>query len=163
MKKLLCILLLLTLALPALAEEKNPFAPYVLTAPEGAALTEHEGTYTLVSGMTRVVVIPIARVPDENPAEAVIRLMAQFEPEAVIGEDPPLAEGFTGLTALNEGKFGEGVEQITVMLLSDAGDLLILSGYDLTGDEAAVQSLLDALLSALTVNGAPVLQPAPLS
>ena len=45
MKKFLCILLaLLTMTVPALAEDANPFAPYVLTAPEGAELTDGEGS-----------------------------------------------------------------------------------------------------------------------
>ncbi len=153
MKKLLCILLMLMFILPAYAEEVNPFAPYALTLPEGAELVENEGSWTIVDGVTRVVVMVIDRVPDDDPAEAVIRMMTQFEPEAVIGEDVPMAEGFTGLTALNTDKFGDGVDQITVMVLSHEGDLLILSGYDLDGDEEKVQALLDAILNAITVDG----------
>lgn len=154
MKKLICILLAICCCCSlALAEEANPFAPYTLTVPEGAELEESEGTYTIVSGMTRVVVIPIPRVPDENPAEAVIRLMNQFAPLAVIGEDLPTQAGFTGLMAVGDDAFGEGVDQLTAMLLSDAGDLLILSGHDLTGDEEKVNALMDALLASLTVDG----------
>lgn len=160
MKKILCILLaIMCFTLPALAEgaplaeDVNPFAPYALTAPEGVELVEAEGTYTFVSGSTRVVAMVIARVPDEKPSEAVIRMMAQFEPDAVIGEDLPTVEGFVGLHALNTDKFGSGVDCLTVMVLSSAGDLLILSGYDLEGDEEAVQALLDGLLAALTVDG----------
>ena len=153
MKKLLCILLMLLMTLPALAQESDPFAPYALPLPEGAALEEHEGTYTVVSGMTRVVTMCISRVPDADPAEAVIRMMTQFEPSAVIGEDIPMAEGYVGLSAVNTDKFGKGVDQLTVMVLSSTGDLLILSGYDMQGDESAVQALLDALLNSLTVDG----------
>ena len=157
MKKLLCILLMLLMTFPALAQESDPFAPYALTLPEGAALEEHEGTYTVVSGMTRVVVMMIPRVPDADPAEAIIRMMTQFEPQTVIGEDILLADGFTGLTALNTDKFGEGVDQTTVMILCAHGDLLILSGYDLSGDTQAVQTLLDALLTTLTAGDAKLL------
>ena len=103
--------------------------------------------------MTRVVVMMIPRVPDADPAEAIIRMMTQFEPQAVIGEDIPLTDGFIGLTALNTDKFGEGVDQTTVMILCAHGDLLILSGYDLTGDGEAVGALLDALLTGLTADG----------
>ena len=156
MKKLLCILLMLLMTFPALAEEENPFAPYALSLPEGAVLEEYEGTYTVVSGMTRVVVMVIPRVPDAEPAEAIIRMMTQFEPQAVIGEDIPLAEGFTGVQALNEDKFGEGVDQTTIMILCAHGDLLILSGYDLEGDGEAVTALLEALLTGLTAEGAPI-------
>lgn len=157
MKKLICILLaIFCFTLPVLAEE-NPFAPYTLSIPEGVALEESEGTYTIVRDATRVVVIPISRVPDENPAEAIVRLMAQFEPQAVIGGDLPTAAGFTGLTALNADKFGEGVDQTTIMVLSDEGELLILAGYDLTGDAESLQTLLEEILAGLTAEGAPVI------
>lgn len=147
----LCMALLL-FALPALAVE-NPFAPYVLTAPAAAALEENEDTYTFVHGASRVVAMVIERVPDETPAEAIIRMMAQFEPEAVIGADLPMAEGFVGLNAVNRDKYGEGVDQINIMILGSDGSLLILSGHSLDGDEAQVQLLLDSLLSTLTVDG----------
>ena len=157
MKKLICILLaIFCFTLPVLAEE-NPFAPYTLSIPEGAALEESEGTYTIVRDATRVVVIPISRVPDAAPAEAIVRLMAQFEPQAVIGRELPTASGFTGLTALNADKFGDGMDQTTIMVLSDEGELLILSGYDLTGDAEGLQTLLEEILAGLTSEGAPVI------
>lgn len=156
MKKLLCILLMLMMTCPAFAQEENPFAPYAFTLPEGAVLEVNEGTHTVVSGMTRVVVMMIPRVPDADPAEAVVRMMTQFEPQAVIGEDILLADGFTGLTALNEDKFGEGVDQTTIMILCEHGDLLILSAYDLEGNGEAVDALLEALLASLTAEGAPI-------
>lgn len=158
MKKLICILLAICcLGSLALAEEANPFAPYTLTVPEGAALEENEGTHTVVSGVTRVVAMVIPRVPDENPSEAVIRMMGQFDPQAVIGKDLALAEGFTGLTAVAEDAFGKGVHRMNVMILCAHGDLLILSGYDLSGDTQAVQTLLDALLTTLTAGDAKLL------
>lgn len=154
MKRYLCILLAcLTLALPAFAEDANPFAPYVLTAPEGAELTDGESSLVFVAGNTRVVAQVISRVPDADPAEAILRMMTQFEPFAIIGEDIAAAEGFVAVSAYNEGKFGDGVDLITVMVLSDGGDLLILSAYDMQGDEANAQALLDALLASLTVDG----------
>lgn len=152
MKRIGCILLLMMLALPALAAE-NPFAPYVLPVPADATLTDTEGTFTFVRGTTRVVAMVIERVPDNNPAEAVLRMMTQFEPEAILGEDLPTAEGFVGVEAVNADKFGEGMDQINVMILSADGSLLILSGYSLEGDEEQVRALLDTLLSTLTVDG----------
>ena len=158
MKKLLCILMMLLFALPALAEESdNPFAPYVIAVPSGAVLEENEGTTTFVAGMTRVVTMVIARVPDDDPASAVLRMMGQFDPAAVLGEELPLAEGFVGLASLAKDRFGEGIDQHNVMILSRDGDLLILSAYDLEGDEDSVLALLDALLAALTVDGMPIL------
>ena len=157
MKRIGCILLLMMLLpLSVSAEEENPFDPYCLTVPPAVTLEENEGTYAFVHGASRVVAMVIERVPDENPAEAVIRLMLQFDPEAVIGDDLPMAEGFVGLEAVNEDKFGEGMDQINVMILSADGSLLILSGHSLDGDGEQLRLLLDTLLSALTAAGVPI-------
>lgn len=167
MKKIICILLMLLFALPALAEgtplaegaplaEENPFAPFTLAVPEEVTVEEADGSRTFVHGTTRVVAIRIDRVPDDDPAEAVIRLMGQFDPAAVIGEDVPTAKGFSGVEAVTEDRFGEGIDALTIMLLSHEGDLLILSGYDMTGSDLHVRALLDTLLSGLTVDGSPV-------
>ena len=157
MKRFICMLLaILCAAFSGLAEDAAPFAPYALEAPEGAVLEEGEGSFAFVDGTARVVVQVIDRVPDADPAEAVLRMMTQFEPFAIIGEDVETAEGFVGVRALNEGKFGDGVDLTIVMILSDEGSLLILSAYDLKGDEEKALSLLDGLLASLTVDGAPV-------
>ena len=154
MRKIICMLLvMLCFVFPALAEETSPLSPYVLSAPPAVEIVDNEGSFTYVYGVSRVVAMMIERVPDDNPAQAVIRMMSQFEPDAVIGEDLVMAEGFVGLTACQADKFGDGVDQITVMILSDAGNLLILSGYDMNGDEEQVQQLLDTLLSNMSVNG----------
>ena len=160
MKKLIWMLLLALTLTAFAAEPADPFAPYALTIPEGASLTENEGTHTFVDGHTRVVAMVIARVPDADPAGALLRMMAQFEPAAIIGDDLPVNPGFHGLTARTPDKFGPGVDQLTVMLLCDTGDLLILSAYDMDGDAARAQALLDALLAGITVNGQ-LLQPIP--
>ena len=68
-------------------------------------------------------------------------------------ESSDSAEGFVGLEALAEDKLGAGVDQRTVMILSQEGELLILSGYSLEGDEEAAQSLLEQVLRGITVNG----------
>lgn len=154
MKKILCILLMLLLALPALAEEENAF---VLDLPEGVTLEEKEGSMTFVEDTARVVAIIITRVPDEDPAAAVIRLMGQFDPEAVIGEDIAAVEGFHALQAVTADKFGEGVDCLTVMILSDAGELLILSAHDMSGDETKAQALLDAVLAGVQVHDEKIL------
>lgn len=158
MKQLICILLMLVFALPALAEEALPFAPYDLTAPEGVVLNDNEGVYTFVRDNSRVVVQYISRVPDEAPTEALIRLMGQFDPAAVIGDDLPVMEGCVGLNATHTDCFGEGVDMRIVMVLSAEGDLLIFSAYDMAGDSETAASLLDELLMALTLNGEGVLQ-----
>ena len=96
----------------------------------------------------------LATLPD--PAEAIVRLMAQFEPDAKIDEALVMENGCVSLTACTTDKFGEGVHQWNVMLLSPEGDLLILSGYNLEGDDESVHELLDALLAEITLNGADV-------
>lgn len=167
MKRILCILLMLLFTLPALAEEasrpegaplaeENPHAPFTLTAPESVTRVDNEGSVTYVYGASRVVVIRIERVPDKEPAEALPRMLGQFDPDAVIDQELPMAEGYTGLTAFTTDKFGEGVDTLTVMLLSPDGTLLILTGYDMNGSEEHAQALMDTLLSGMTADGAPV-------
>ena len=154
MKRIICILLMLLFALPALAE--NPFAPYEIALPEGAVLEAGEGSHAIAADKTRVVVMVIPRVPDADPESALQRMVFQFDPDAVLEDAIPLAEGYVGVTALSEGRFGEGVDQLNLFILSAEGDLLILSGYDLEGDEAKVQTLLSAILHQLTTNGDPL-------
>ena len=161
MKRIICILLMLLFVVPALAEgtapaAENPFAPFTLTVPEEVTVEDGEGSCTFVHGETRVVALLIDRVPDEDPADAVIRMMGQFDPAAVIGEDVPTAEGFSGVEAATKDKFGPGIDALTVMILSHEGELLILSGYNMAGSEVHVRGLLDTLLSGLSVDGAPV-------
>lgn len=151
MKRMICILLMLLFAFPALAE--NPFAPYEITVPQGAQLVANEGSHTVVDGLTRVVVMVISRVPDADPEIALTRMVSQFDPDAVLGEDIPLIEGFVGVHALSEGKLSAGVDTLHALILSRAGELLILSAYDLEGDETKAQSLLDTLLSTLAAEG----------
>ena len=150
MKKIICILLLLTL--PAAAESFT-WPGYVLHIPEGAEVESTESAVTFVQETARVVAIIIERVPDEIPAEAVIRMLGQFDAQAVIGEDIPVAEGYTAVQAVTADKFGEGVDVLTVMVLSDAGELLILSAYDMAGDEEKAQTLLDTVLAHVRVHG----------
>lgn len=157
MKKLLCLLLALLPLLGAAETAENPFAPYVLTAPEGCELQQRDGTYAFVSGTTRVVAIRIDRIPDEDPATALPRLMGQFDPQAVIGEEIITESGFYALQALHMDADESGIDQRIVMVLLNDGTLLILSGCDLNDDAVPVVQLMDALLATLTANGAPAL------
>lgn len=164
MKKLLCILLMLIFVMPALAEgastteEAVRFAwpGYVLHVPEEVQVESTESSGTFVLDTARVVAIIIERVPDEDPASALLRMLGQYDPAAVAGETLPTAEGFTAVQALSADKFEGGVDVLTVMVLSDAGELLILSGYDMAGDEEKAQALLDMVLANVKVNGEPV-------
>lgn len=158
MKKtvLLAMLLIFALMTAALADAADLFAPYTLTAPNLVTLEEGEISATFVYGNTRVVAMVISRVPDEDAASALPVLMQQFDPEAVFGDDIVTAEGFAGMKATTTDKFGEGIDQVTAMVLHE-GDLLILSGYNTDGDEARVHELIDALLISATVNGVGVI------
>ncbi|MBQ8554290.1 MAG: hypothetical protein IJ438_00315 [Clostridia bacterium] len=156
-KTLLALLMALMLLTPALAETAvDPFLPFVLTAPADVVIEENEASRTYVRTGTRVVAMVIPRIPDEDPAASLPMLMAQFEAAAVPGEALVLTEGFHGLQAVTPDRLGVGVDQLTVMVLFE-GDLLILAGYDLGGDEEKVQLLLDELLALATVNGVSIL------
>ena len=152
MKRIICMLLLLLFALPVLAEE-NPFAPFTIAVPEGVTLEQGESSTTFVYGTSRVVVIRIDRVPDADPKSAVLRMLGQFDKAAVVEQEIAAAEGFTAVQAISADAFGPGIDKLTIMVLSHEGDLLILSGYDLEGDEDKVRLLLDTLLKNLTVQG----------
>ena len=167
MKKLLCILLMLILALPALTEgaplaeevppaEDAPHDPFTLTVPEAVTREDNEGSATYVYGASRVVAIRIGRVPDDDPAEALVRMLGQFDPDAVIDGTLTLLEGYAGLSARTAGKFGEDIDTLTVMLLAPDGTLLILTAYDMDGSEENARTLLDTLLSGMTASGVPV-------
>ena len=157
MKRIICILLMLLFAFPAFAQE-NPFAPYEIAIPDGAVLENGEGSHTFVSGKTRVVAMLIPRVPDADIESALQRMVFQFDPDAVMEDFLPMAEGYAAVTSRSDDQFGAGVDQLNVLILGPSGDLLILSGYDLDGDEDKVHSLLDALLENLTVNALPLVQ-----
>lgn len=171
MKKLLALLLVLMMGLPALAEtEEAPLAPFVLSIPGEVAVEEGAGgtslTFVHPNGTTRVVAMVTSRVPDveADHAAELRRLMAQFAPAAQSGTLLTLTAGFHGLKAVTpaalEGMEGTMVDQVTVMVLWQTalrGELLILSGYDMAGDEAAAEALIDALLAGATVNDAPIL------
>lgn len=154
MKRIICILLMLLLTLPACGEENRAeIGSYVLAVPEDVQTEKTESSVTFVQGNTRVVVILIERVPDADPESAVIRMMAQFDPDAMLEDDLLMAEGYVGLNAVATDKFGEGVDQLTTLVLGSTGELLILSGYDMDGDETKVQALVEQLLAGLTHDG----------
>lgn len=168
MKKLIAWLLVLMMCLPALAE--NPLDPFVLTASAGVTIEEGAGgasvTFVHENGTTRVVAMVISRVPDVegDHAAELRRLMTQFAPAAQSGTALELTAGFHGLKAVTpdalEGFHGTPIDQVTVMVLWQTalrGELLILSGYDMAGDAAQAEALIDALLQSAAVNGAPVL------
>ena len=179
MKKLLAMLLALTLAavLPAMAEtveipapeEASPLAPFELAIPDAWQVELNGASVTFVSGNTRVVAMVISRVGDveADHQASLATLMSQFSPEAEEPAPMVLNDGFYGLLTVAfdvlEGA-GEGnlVDQLTVMVLHQPdmqGHLLILSGYDMNGDNAAVQAMLDTLLTTAAVDGTPILPP----
>ena len=155
MKRIICMLLLLLFALPVLAEE-NPFAPFTIAVPEGVTLEQGESSTTFVYGTSRVVVIRIDRVPDADPKSAVLRMLGQFDKAAVVEQEIAAAEGFTAVQAISADAFGPGIDKLTIMVLSHEGDLLILSGYDMAGDEEQLRSLLNALLIHTQFDGNPI-------
>lgn len=179
MKKLIAAILAFLLVqmtcLPVLAEaaeipapeEASPLSPFEMAIPDAWQVEPNGASVTFISGNTRVVAMVISRVGDveADHMASLATLMKQFSPDAQQPLPLVMTPGFYGLQTVTadalEGA-GEGnlVDQLTVMVLWQTalqGELLILSGYDMDGDNAAVQAMLDAILSAATVNDAPVL------
>ena len=52
--------------------------------------------------------------------------------------------------------FGDGEDKITLMVLADSGELLILSGYNLARDHHALYLFLTELLENASMDGAAV-------
>ena len=61
--------------------------------------------------------------------------------------------GFCILGGVVNDAFGDGEDKITLMVLADSGELLILSGYNLARDHHALYLFLTALLEATTMDG----------
>lgn len=175
MKKVLAILLSLLLCLSAAAEAPQQEQPLELLAPFAfdlpaevtatLALGDASVSFVHENGTTRVVGMVLSRVPDENGDHAaeLQRLMAQFAPNAQEGTPLALTAGCHGLMAVTpgalEGTNGARVDQVTIMVMWQTalqGELLILSGYDMSGETECTQAMLNLLLRAATVNDAPV-------
>lgn len=152
MKKLLLLVLCLLLAANVALAADHAFGPYGVTLPDGAVLENTDGVYAIVRGSSRVVALHIDRVPDEDPAAALVRMLPLYDESAVQTGTLTLAAGCVGITALTANRLDEGVDQLTCMLLHE-GDLLILAGYDMQGDEQAATALLNDLLRGVTIDG----------
>jgi hypothetical protein len=153
---------------PASGDGLSLLAPYAFALPQDVSVLPPSATsVTFVhgNGSTRVVAQVVHRVSDKDGDHIaeLERLLSFFAPSA---GDPlllPLAPGFCGLQAVApyalEGAGTERVDQVTVMIhwqTGDQGELLILSGYDMAGDEEKAQALLDMVLAKVKVQGEPV-------
>ena len=155
-------------AAPAPGDGLSLLAPYAFTLPQDVSVLPPSATsVTFVhgNGSTRVVARALTRVPDEEADHAaeLARLMELFAPGAQDFTPLTLTPGFHGLMAVTpyalEGAGTERVDQVTVMVLWQTalrGELLILSGYDMAGDEEKAQALLDMVLAKVKVQGEPV-------
>ena len=172
MKKLIALLLALMMILPVYAEEaEGLLAPFVITTPAGTTTINGAGgasvTFLHPNGTTRVVAMVLRRVPDpEADHGAVLQaLLAQLEPQAQPGTSiQNMTAGFHGLKAaapgVREGLNEMRVDQVTALVMWQTAleaELLILAGYDMAGDTAAVEAFIDTLLAGAAVRGAPVM------
>ena len=64
--------------------------------------------------------------------------------------------GFCILGGVVNDAFGDGEDKITLMVLADSGELLILSGYNLARDHHALYLFLTELLENASMDGAAV-------
>lgn len=159
MKRILLLALALTMLMTtALAESHAPYTLdcFALTLPEDVSVEEYDLSMTVVRDHTRVVVQVISQELTGNGQEQVRGLMPVYNEGVSDVTDMALIDGVYGAMGLIVDRFGGGVHEVPVLLLTD-GKLLILSGYDLDGDTQAVRALLTELLSGLTLNGKPVL------
>ncbi len=133
--------------------------PFSLTLPEGAHVELTDGRTVLVSGSARVVAMVIARTPDDDPASTLPELMNQFDANTDELIEFDAEDGFHILGGVVTNAFGEGEDKITLMVLSDTGNLLILSGYHLEKNHQALYTFLTDLLARVTVDGTRVYVP----
>ncbi len=133
--------------------------PFSLTLPEDAHVELTDGRTVLVSGNARVVAMVIARTPDDDPSNTLPELMSQFDANTNELIEFTAEDGFHILGGVVTDAFGEGEDKITLMVLSNTGDLLILSGYHLERDHQALYTFLTDLLAHVTVDGMHVYVP----
>lgn len=134
----------------------SALSPFNVILPEDAHVEMAEGRITLVQGDSRVVAMVISRVPDEDPAAALPVLMQDFDPKTAETMDFDAQPGFYILGGVVNDAFGDGEDKITVMVLAESGELLILSGYNLAQDHHALYLFLTELLGNTSMDGAAV-------
>lgn len=138
------------------AVPESALAPFNVILPDDTHVEMTEGRITLVQGDSRVVAMVIFRVPDEDPAAALPVLMQDFDPKTSETMDFGAQPGFCILGGVVNDAFGDGEDKITLMVLADSGELLILSGYNLAQDHHALYLFLMELLENVSMDGAAV-------
>lgn len=138
------------------AVPESALAPFNVILPDDTHVEMAEGRITLVQGDSRVVAMVISRVPDEDPAAALPVLMQDFDPKTSETMDFDAQPGFCILGGVVNDAFGDGEDKITLMVLADSGELLILSGYNLARDHHALYLFLMELLENVSMDGAAV-------
>lgn len=138
------------------AVPESALAPFNVILPDDTHVEMAEGRITLVQGDSRVVAMVISRVPDEDPAAALPVLMQDFDPKTSETMDFDAQPGFCILGSVVNDAFGDGEDKITLMVLADSGELLILSGYNLARDHHALYLFLMELLENVSMDGAAV-------
>lgn len=135
------------------AVPESALAPFNVILPDDTHVEMAEGRITLVQGDSRVVAMVISRVPDEDPAAALPVLMQDFDPKTSETMDFDAQPGFCILGSVVNDAFGDGEDKITLMVLADSGELLILSGYNLARDHHALYLFLMELLENVSMDG----------
>lgn len=138
------------------AVPESALAPFNVVLPDDTHVEMAEGRITLVQGDSRVVAMVISRVPDEDPAAALPVLMQDFDPKTSETMDFDAQPGFCILGGVVNDAFGDDEDKITLMVLADSGELLILSGYNLARDHHALYLFLMELLENVSMDGAAV-------
>ena len=82
--------------------------------------------------------------------------MQDFDPKTSETMDFDAQPGFCILGGVVNDAFDDGEDKITLMVLADSGELLILSGYNLARDHHALYLFLTELLENASMDGAAV-------
>lgn len=135
------------------AVPESALAPFNVVLPDDTHVEMADGRITLVRGDSRVVAMVISRVPDEDPAAALPVLMQDFDPKTSETMDFDAQPGFCILGGVVNDAFDDGEDKITLMVLADSGELLILSGYNLAQDHHALYLFLMELLENVSMDG----------
>jgi len=138
----------------ALAEETAySFGEHIaIPAPADMTAEENEGVITLVRGSTRAVVQLIPQELSDEPLKQADRLISAYDPTVTDVELAHTAQGYALARGVIEHCFGDGLHQYPLLALTPHG-LLIISAYDLEGNNAAAQALLAELATLVEVDG----------
>lgn len=151
MKKLTIFALILALVCAfALAEDTvHPLGEGLsIVRPADMEAEESDGVLTFVRGTTRAVIQLIPQDLSDEPLKQAARLITVYDERVTDVELSQTEDGLCQARAVIEHCFGEGLHQYPLLVLTENG-LLIISVYDLNGDNDAAQATREELAAKI--------------